>query len=132
MARLTGKAGAATIGGAAVVLTGWEFETTSTNVDTTAAGDVATDRHHIRLDWRATIRALLSVAPGYDIHTDLVGTSAAIVLKILSGDTNGIVEDTGLVTSSRLVHNHDAATELEVEVVSGDGSATVTYNESPA
>lgn len=132
MARLTGKAGAASIGGASVVLTGWEFETTSTNVEATAAGDVATERVHIRKDWRATIRGLLSATPGYDIHTDLVGTNAAMVLKILSTDTNGIVQDTGLVTSARVVHNHDAATEIEVEIVSSDGSALPDYDETPA
>jgi len=132
MARLTGKAGAATIGGSAVVLSGWEFETTSTNIETTAAGDVATDRVHIRLDWTATIRMLLSTTPPYNVHTDLVGTEVAIVLKVLSSDTNGIVADTGLITSARIVHNHDAASELEVTCVSSDGSATAVYDETPA
>lgn len=132
MARLTGKAGAATIGGAAVVLTGWEYEASSSNVETTAAGDTATDRVHLRGDWRATVRALLAVTPPYDVHTDLVGTEVALVLKILSGDTNGIVSDTGLVESARINHAHDAGTELEVVVVSSDGSAMPTYDETPA
>lgn len=132
MARLTGKAGAATIGGTAVVLTGWEFESTSTNVESTAAGDVATDRTHIRTDWTATIRCVVAVTPPYDVHTDLVGTESAIVLKVLTGDAAGIVSDTGLVQSARIVHNHDAPTELEVTVISSDGSAGPTYDESPA
>jgi hypothetical protein len=132
MARLTGKAGAATIGGSAVVLTGWEYEATSTNVETTAAGDVATDRAHIRQDYTATIRMALSVTPGYNVHTDLVGTEVAFVLKVLSGDTNGLIADTGLVTSARINHPHDAETELEVTIVSSDGSAMPTYDETPA
>jgi hypothetical protein len=132
MARISGKAGAATIGGTAVVLTGWTFESRSTNIEATAAGDVATERIHLRTDWTATIRARLSATPPYDVHTDLVGTEAAIVLKMLAGDTNGVVSDTGLVNRTQIVHNHDGATELEVEVVSSDGSAGPTYDESPA
>jgi len=133
MARLTGKAGGAVLGADTLAaVSGWEYEATSTNVETTAAGDVATDRVHIRTDYTATIRLLLSTTPGYNVHTDLVGTEVAFELKILSSDANGIVEDTGLITSSRIVHNHDAATEVEVTVVSSDGSANPAYDESPA
>lgn len=132
MARLTGKAGAATLGGTAVLLNGWEFETTSNNIEITAAGDVAIDRTHLFTDWRATIRAFFPTTPPYNIHTDLVGTEVAVALKILTGDANPIISDTGLVNSVRLTHNHDQATEVEVEVISSDGSAVPTYDESPA
>ena len=132
MARLTGKAGAASLAAATVVLTGWELEVSSSNVTTTAAGDPSTDRAHLRNDWRATVRALLSVTPPYDVHLDLVGTEVALVLKILAADTNGIFSDTGLVESARINHPHDGGTELEVTVISSDGAALGTYDESPA
>lgn len=132
MARITGKAGAATIGAATTVLSGWTYEAKSANIESTAAGDVATGRTHLRLDWTATIRMKLNVTPPYDVHTDLVGTEVAIVLKMLTSDSNGIVSDTGLITKAQIVHNHDGDTELEVEVMSSDSSAGPTYDESPA
>ena len=132
MARLTGKAGAATVGGSAVVLTEWTYEESSENVKTTAAGDTYTDRAHIRKDWKATITGRIATTPPYDSFIDTAGTEVAMVLKVLSGDTNGLVTDTGLVERVNWVHPHDDAVEISIDIISSDGSAGPTLDESPA
>lgn len=133
MARLTGKAGAATLGSlTTIVLDGWEYEETSTNIESHAAGDTHTDRTHLRLDWRATIRGFLAVTPPYANIAIPVGTEAAMALKALSADTNPLIADTGLVTRARIEWPHDNLVRIEAEIMSSDGSAGPTVDTSPA
>lgn len=133
MARQTGKAGAASIGAlSAIILDSWEYEETSSNVEITAAGDTATERAHLRLDWRVTVRGYLSATPPYAMLAIPVGTEAVVALKILIGDSAPWMTDTGLVVRGRVEHPHDGPTRIEAEIVSSDGSAMPTFDTTPA
>ncbi len=133
MARLSGKAGAASVGSlTSLILTGWEYEETSSNIEATAAGDLFTERIHLRSDWRATVRALLSATPPYAMVAIPVGQEVSMSLKVLAADSNPLITDTGLCVSGRIVHEHDGATTLEMELQSSDGSAGPTVDTTPA
>lgn len=133
MARLTGKAGAAVVGALnAIVLDGWEYEETSIDVETDAAGDSFQDRTPLRRDWTATVRGLMAVTPPYANVAIPVGQEVSFSLKVLAADTNPLITDTGLCRRGRIEHPHDGATRIEIELYSSDGSAGPTVDTSPA
>ena len=137
---VTGKAGAITFGGiqANFRLLSWTLTVTSKNIETTAAGDTYTDRVHLTNDWKLEFEGQALDQAGWDLGqgnaaaTPLVGTEAAATLKRKSGDTAAYFSDTGLVTDIVVSHPSDGATTVRGTMMSSDGSAGPTFDDTPA
>lgn len=126
--RLTGKNGAVSLGGSPVAdITGWEFTASSVTAKHPAAGDAGPSRTALRLDWEAVVNALYQGATTHD----LLGTEAALVLKLVSSHSSGLVSDTGLVTAVNYGAPLEDAITLDYTIKSFDGSAGPTYNDQP-
>lgn len=126
MARLTGKAGAATVGSlTGLVITGWEFEETGNNVTSTAAGDTVVHREPLQTDWSGSITWYLSDTPAYSNIVVPVNTNVAISLKFLASDTNPVIVGTGLVSRFRVAHPADGMTTCTCEVIASSGTFTI-------
>lgn len=139
---VTGKAGAVSLSAVDQngKLTEWNLEVRSENVVDRGSGEVAQSRVHLYTDWRATFRALLpdlvdmgivTVATVPKSAVDLVGTEAAIALKIRTADTNPYFSGTGLVTNIRHTNNIEQPHEFEVTVECSTGSLP-TMDATPA
>jgi hypothetical protein len=111
--RLTGKDGAATIGGVTVILMEWEFEGEQEDADVTAAGDDYRQVAATFKNWKARARGR-KASGSVSSEAALWGADAAIVLKI-EGNTN-TVSATGLCNRFRVTSPHDNPVEVEFEV----------------
>ena len=133
MAVITGKDGAVTLGGGAIngTVREWMWEGNSKSVETDGMGDAWIPSVHIRSSWKATIRALAPDVADWDLDQGLLGTAAAVALKRKSADTNPWFSDTGLVTRFSITHNHEEATEFEIDVIGSTASAP-TFDTTPA
>lgn len=118
MATITGKDGAASIGGSAVngKVLGWKLGFSSKNVETTGAGDSVIERVHLAKDWKAEIEFEAIDQASWDQHQSLVGTSATVSLKRKSADTNPYATGTGLVTDVSLDLPSDNAVKTTITV----------------
>lgn len=126
MARLSGKDGAASVGGIALLLESWEFEYKGESVQVRAGGDVGTHREPTFKDWSATINALITTG-SYPNIFGLLNTSVAMVLKHVGGNT-GLISATGLLQSikpSNTVDNEPV--KLTLEVVMNDAVNLPTF-----
>lgn len=103
MAKRTGKDLNVLIGGSSLsVPTGWSYEETDSNVETTAAGDAWVDRASLRGDFTVEWNARVEVASPYVLPTTVRGTLVAFSCEVIASDANGIVSGTGLCTMFRL------------------------------
>lgn len=132
MAVMTGKDGAVSLGGGAVVgkVVDWEMTYSSKNVDNDGAGDAVVTRTHLRKDWVAKLEFYVLDQAGRDLSASLVGTSAALALKDKTGDTNPSISTTGLVTEWNRSHPSSDNAKFTIEVKC-DGT-DLTFDTTPA
>jgi hypothetical protein len=132
MARKTGKAGSASVGGTAWIVTNWSYEETTSTAEIEAMGDAFVERVAIRKDWTVEVEGYLSATEPYSqLTTAGAGSSVALLLKTDSAHTNPVISDTGLCTSMSMEVPHDGPITLHCTVVSEDGSAGPTVDTSP-
>jgi hypothetical protein len=131
MAKRTGKDLAVLIGGTALkVPTGWTFEDSDVNTQTTAAGDSYEDRDTLRGDYTVEWTARVEVAVPYVLPTTIRGTIVTWALEIDAADTAGIVSGTGLCTMFRLEASFDGPMATSGRI---QAKATApTYDLTPA
>lgn len=132
MAAITGKDGAVSLGGGAIIgkVLEWTFEQTSRNVETGGAGDSHQERIHLRMDWEGSARCEAPDQANWALGQTLVGAAAVFAFKRKASDTNPYVTGTGLVTSHRVTSPYDNRIEYEFRVVC-NGTAP-TFDETPA
>ena len=115
MARQTGGDIAFLIGtapGVAVAaLRGWTVEDLSEDVNSTAAGDAAIGREHLRSDWSAEGTALLEVLATY-VLPPLPGATTFFAAKVEIAHTTGLVSGTGKMKRLTINAQYNEMVEL--------------------
>jgi hypothetical protein len=133
MARLTGKAGAVTVGGTTWIVTSWSYSESVDAADIRAMGDTWTERVALFKDYTVEVEGYLSTTEPYaQLSTAGAGSSVAFTLKTESADTNPVVSDTGLCTEMSLETPHDGPVTVRCTIVSEDGAAGPTVDTSPS
>ncbi len=128
--RVTGKDGAVVAGGTTFITDRWRYRERGISIGHSAAGDSWEQRSHLRKDYQAQVRGFQPRAEPYLVVA--TGEDIAFSLKALSANTNPFITDTGYGEEAEVEWPFDGAAILSATIVSQDGSAGPTVDQTPS